>query len=69
MTRRVHFAKRLLEETELPVSRTEAEEMNMAARLSAGWVSEEDLRAEEETDEDEAEAEAEEPDVDEVAAS
>ncbi|WP_029041043.1 transcription termination factor NusA [Cucumibacter marinus] len=46
--------------SEFPVSREEAEDMIMTARLKAGWVTEEDLApAEEETDGDvEAEAEA-----------
>jgi N utilization substance protein A len=49
--------------SEFPVSREEAEDMIMTARLKAGWVTEEDLApAEEETDGDvevEAEADAE----------
>jgi N utilization substance protein A len=45
------------------VSRAEAEEMIMAARLAAGWITEDDLRADEEAsadagDEDEAEENA-----------
>ena len=52
----------------LEVSRAEAETMVMAARIAAGWVTEEELHEEEETDE-ESEESAEQPADEEVSAA